>query len=75
MQIGHMKTTPRLAVRGLILIENRLLLVNAYADRPERPWSLPGGGVVPGTSLPENLVREEHEETGLGYSPLKIMAK
>ncbi len=31
-----MDTTPRLAVRGIILIENRLLLVNAYADRPNR---------------------------------------
>ena len=60
-----MATTPRLAVRGIILIENRLLLVNVYADPPNRLWCLPGGGVEPGASLPDNLMREVYEEAGL----------
>ncbi|MGC9420362.1 MAG: NUDIX domain-containing protein [Rhodovulum sp.] len=56
---------PRLAVRALILHENRLLLVNAWPGGVSDLWCAPGGGVNPGTSLPENLAREVHEETGL----------
>jgi len=57
--------TPRLAVRGLILVDDRLLLVNAYPGEQSDLWCAPGGGVEPGTSLPENLIREVAEETGL----------
>jgi 8-oxo-dGTP pyrophosphatase MutT (NUDIX family) len=56
---------PRLAVRGLLLIENRLLLVNAWGGGKSDLLCAPGGGVEPHSSLPENLVREFHEETGL----------
>jgi 8-oxo-dGTP diphosphatase len=56
---------PRLAVRALILQEDRLLLVNAYPGGTSDLWCAPGGGVEVGTSLPENLVREVREETGL----------
>ena len=59
------KRTPRLAARALILIDNRLLLVNAYAGGISDLWCAPGGGVHPGTSLPDNLIREVYEETGL----------
>jgi ADP-ribose pyrophosphatase YjhB (NUDIX family) len=57
--------TPRLAVRALILSQDRLLLVNAYPGGQSDLWCAPGGGVEPGTSLPDNLAREVHEETGL----------
>ncbi|TCO72120.1 NUDIX domain-containing protein [Rhodovulum euryhalinum] len=57
--------SPRLAVRALILHENRLLLVNAWPDGVSDLWCAPGGGVERGTSLPVNLRREVHEETGL----------
>jgi 8-oxo-dGTP diphosphatase len=60
--------TPRLAARALILVDNRLLLVNAYPGAKSDLWCAPGGGVNPGTSLPENLIREVHEETGLTVS-------
>lgn len=57
---------PRLAVRGLLLLDNRLLLVNAWAkEKVSDLWCAPGGGVDRGHSLPDNLVREFHEETGL----------
>lgn len=56
---------PRLAVRGIILIENRLLLVNAWPDDASDLWCAPGGGVERGRSLPDNLIREVAEETGL----------
>jgi 8-oxo-dGTP diphosphatase len=57
--------SPRLATRALILHEDRLLLVNAYPSGRSDLWCAPGGGVEPGRSLPENLMREVMEETGL----------
>lgn len=56
---------PRLAVRALILHEDRLLLVNAFGGGTSNLWCAPGGGVNRGTSLPDNLIREVAEETGL----------
>ncbi|PYE85569.1 NUDIX domain-containing protein [Pseudoroseicyclus aestuarii] len=55
---------PRLAVRAVLLHEDRLLLVNAYAGRTDL-WCAPGGGVLAHDSLPQNLQREVQEETGL----------
>ncbi|MBC7131604.1 MAG: NUDIX hydrolase [Roseovarius sp.] len=57
--------SPRLAVRAVIVEDGRLLLVNAYAGVESTLWCAPGGGVVAHASLPENLMREVHEETGL----------
>ena len=59
-----MPRPPRLAVRAIILRDDRLLLVNAYAGRTDL-WCAPGGGVEPHASLTDNLVRELFEETGL----------
>ena len=59
-------TKPRLAVRGLILLENRLLMVNAWPGGKSDLLCAPGGGVEVGQSIPDNLKREVHEETGLG---------
>lgn len=56
----------RLAVRAVLLHRDRLLLVNAYPSvRGSDLWCAPGGGVEPQASLPDNLVREVREETGL----------
>ncbi len=55
----------RLAVRALILHEDRLLLVNAWGGGVSDLWCAPGGGVEKHSSLADNLVREVHEETGL----------
>lgn len=63
-----MRARPRLAVRGLIFREDQLLLVNAWPDGQSDLLCAPGGGVEPGQSLPENLAREVHEETGLTVS-------
>ncbi|KPP93774.1 MAG: ADP-ribose pyrophosphatase [Rhodobacteraceae bacterium HLUCCA08] len=54
----------RLATRAVILHDDRLLLVNAYRGRDDL-WCAPGGGAEPHQSLPDNLAREVHEETGL----------
>lgn len=55
----------RLAVRAVILWQGRLLVVNAWPDGQSDLWCVPGGGVEPGRSLPDNLAREVAEETGL----------
>ncbi|MDW4549384.1 NUDIX domain-containing protein [Defluviimonas sp. D31] len=66
---------PRLATRAIILAEGRLLLVNAYAGRRSDLWCAPGGGVEPGRSLPDNLIREVHEECGFDITvgPLALV--
>ena len=56
---------PRIAVRAVIVSNNRLLLVNAWPDGRSELLCAPGGGVETGTSLPQNLAREVFEETGL----------
>jgi 8-oxo-dGTP diphosphatase len=56
---------PRIAVRALILHQDRLLLVNAYPGARLQLWCAPGGGCEAGQSLPDNLAREVREETGL----------
>jgi 8-oxo-dGTP diphosphatase len=56
---------PRVAVRALILHQDRLLLVNAFRGNSSDLWCAPGGGMHTGSSLPDNLMREVHEETGL----------
>jgi 8-oxo-dGTP diphosphatase len=64
-----MKRPVRLSVRAIVLVDRRLLLVNAYPGGTSDLWCAPGGGVEAGQSLPENLVREVREETGLIVAP------
>lgn len=59
------ENSPRLAVRAVLVHEGRLLLVNAYPDGKSDLMCAPGGGVERGSALPDNLVREVFEETGL----------
>lgn len=63
------KGSIRLAVRALILHQDRLLLVNAYPDGKSDLWCAPGGGAEAGASLTDNLAREVWEETGLRIAP------
>ena len=55
----------RLATRAIIVENDRLLIVNAWANRESTLWCAPGGGAEPHASLPDNLAREVLEETGL----------
>lgn len=55
----------RLATRGLIFKDNKLLLVNAWPDGQSDLMCAPGGGAELHQSLPDNLRREVFEETGL----------
>lgn len=60
-----MAPPPRIAARAIILHEGRILLVNAWPGGQSDLWCAPGGGVERGQSLPETLMREVAEETGL----------
>lgn len=59
------KTRLRVAVRAVLVHDGRLLIVNAYPGGVSDLWCAPGGGAEPHQSLPDNLAREVHEETGL----------
>lgn len=57
---------PRVAVRAVIVQDEKLLLVNAWAaGKGSDLLCAPGGGVELHASLPDNLRREVREETGL----------
>ncbi len=57
--------SPRLAVRAIIVEDGRVLVVNAWPDGQSPLMCAPGGGVEVHSSLPDNLIREVFEETGL----------
>ncbi|MEO0917105.1 MAG: NUDIX hydrolase [Pseudomonadota bacterium] len=58
----------RLAVRGILMREDRLLMVNAWPGGKSNLLCAPGGGADVHASLEDNLKREIHEETGLNVS-------
>lgn len=56
----------RVAAYGLVLREQRILLVRLTSVTPQAGhWSLPGGGIKHGEHPADAVVRELHEETGL----------
>lgn len=59
---------PRLAVRAVIVVQGKVLLVNAYPGARSDLWCAPGGGVMRGSSLHDNLIREVFEETGMAIT-------
>lgn len=50
---------------GLILSDERVLLVQNRRRNGSHDWTPPGGVIEPGEALLEGLTREVHEETGL----------
>lgn len=57
-----------LVAGGIILAEDRLLLVHNERRNGRRDWSTPGGVIDEGESILEGLTREVQEETGLSVS-------
>ena len=58
----------RISVGGLVIYNNRFLMVNHRRASRYDFWVAPGGGVQGTESLEEAVVREVKEETGLSVS-------
>ena len=62
--------TPKVDVRGAVLREGKILLVQERADQR---WSMPGGWADVGDYPSEMVVREVWEESGFHVEPGKIV--
>jgi ADP-ribose pyrophosphatase YjhB (NUDIX family) len=69
MQAGYI--TPKIDVRGAVLREGRILLVQERADGK---WALPGGWADLGDSPSSMVEREVWEESGLRVKAEKVVA-
>ena len=56
---------PVVAVGGVAVVDDALLLVRRANPPHEGSWTIPGGRVEPGESLARAVERELEEETGL----------
>ncbi len=62
--------TPKIDVRGAVIREGKLLLVQECTDKR---WAMPGGWADVGESPAEMVVREVREESGFIVKPLKVI--
>jgi 8-oxo-dGTP diphosphatase len=56
----------RSRVNGILIEDEKILLVKHLMGNGREFWSTPGGGMIYGTNAVDNLKREFLEETGLG---------
>lgn len=65
---GHLKEIFRVAVRGIIFVGDKLLMIEDSYDEVK----LPGGGMEPGEDDQQALLREVKEETGYDVIPESV---
>jgi len=65
--------SPILAVDGVILKENKILLVKRAIPPFSDYWSLPGGHVKYGETVEEAIKREMKEELGMEFKIKKLV--
>jgi ADP-ribose pyrophosphatase YjhB (NUDIX family) len=63
---------PFLAVSAVIVRDGRVLIVRRARAPAKQVYTLPGGGVEAGETLPEAVRREIKEETGLEIEPVAL---
>src|SRR3984893_10889267 len=65
-------TRPHLAVSAAIIRDGKVLIVRRARPPARGLFTLPGGGVEPGETLHEAIIREVREETALAIEPLGL---
>src|SRR4051812_10182704 len=65
--------SPLVGVGGVVVHENRVLLVERGHEPMKGRWSIPGGLIDVGESLREAVIREVKEETGLDVEPVELI--
>ncbi|MDN5212175.1 NUDIX hydrolase [Fulvivirgaceae bacterium BMA12] len=68
-QYGHKLRT---RVNGLLIEDEKILLLKHKGLGSGHLWAPPGGGIEYGSTIEENLKREFYEETGLQIRVLKL---
>ena len=69
-KFGHQLRT---RVNGILIEEDKILMVKHRMGNGRVLWSTPGGGMNYGTTAIENLQREFEEETGLEIEVLEFL--
>jgi 8-oxo-dGTP diphosphatase len=68
-----MKIYPKIAIGGLIIQGNEILLVKRRDEPDRNKWAIPGGKLEFNETLEEGLKREMLEETGLTVEVDKLI--
>lgn len=63
----------RVRVNGILIEDNKLLMVKHLMGNGKILWSVPGGGMHYGENAAQNLIREFEEETGLNVKIAKYL--
>ena len=66
--------SPIVGVAGVVIEDDRVVLVRRGSPPAYGEWSLPGGAVEPGETLEEAVVREVKEEIGLEVEVVELVA-
>jgi ADP-ribose pyrophosphatase YjhB (NUDIX family) len=66
-------SAPLVGVGAVVVHEGRVLLVQRGHEPAKGQWSLPGGLIDLGETLPEAVSREVLEETGLVVKPVELI--
>ncbi len=61
------------ACDGVLIEENKVLLIKRKYPPFKGLWALPGGKLEDGETVEEGVVREFEEETGLKVKPIKLI--
>ena len=65
---------PIVGVGGVVIEDDRVLLIRRGREPLKGEWSIPGGMLELGESLADGVQREVREETGMEVEPLEIVA-